>query len=249
MSRNLITPMTRKGRAAGMVFAAVAAFAMVGAGPSQAQQQPKPPAQQQPAPQAGGAQPQAQQQNQDAWVKICEPIPGGENKDKKVCLTHHERIDGNTGIVVVSAAIRQIEGQDKSAFLVTVPLGMVLPNGAMVRVDEGKPVQLPYIFCHVGGCLAEHEATPEIIDGLKKGGKLGILVVNAASRKPLVYEIPLTGFTKAIQGPPVDSQKYRESRKQLLLAIRQRQIELAKKAADAAKTKEDGQQPQQPPKQ
>ncbi len=248
MSRNLITPMTRKGRAAGIIFAVAATFALAGTGPSQAQQQQsKPPAQQQQAaPQAGSSEKKV-----DAWVKVCEPIPGGENKDKKVCLTHHERIDGNTGIVVVSAAIRQIEGQDKAAFLVTVPLGMVLPSGALVRVDEGKPLQLPYVFCHVGGCLAERDATPEIIDSLKKGGKLGILVVNAASKKPLVYEIPLTGFTKAIQGAPVDSQKYRESRKQLLLAIRQRQIELAKKAADAANNKEGGQQqPQaQPPKQ
>ena len=36
-----------------------------------------------------------------------------EKKELNICLTHHERLDGNTGMVLVSAAVRQVEGQDK----------------------------------------------------------------------------------------------------------------------------------------
>jgi hypothetical protein len=39
-----------------------------------------------------------------------------------VCLTHHERLD-EKGNVLVSAALRQIEGRDKQHFMVMVPLG------------------------------------------------------------------------------------------------------------------------------
>ena len=53
-----------------------------------------------------------------AWVKLCEKAPivkkGPDGKDvkeeKSLCLTHHERLDGNTGMVLVSAAIREVEG-------------------------------------------------------------------------------------------------------------------------------------------
>ena len=60
-------------------------------------------------------------QPQSAWVKVCEAatfkIDGKEEK-KNVCLTHHERLDANTGMVLVSAAIREIEGQPKPALIV-----------------------------------------------------------------------------------------------------------------------------------
>src|ERR1044072_2614424 len=46
--------------------------------------------------------------NKSAWVKLCEKAPfntkdkdGKEVKNEKnICLTHHERLDGNTGIGV-----------------------------------------------------------------------------------------------------------------------------------------------------
>ena len=52
-----------------------------------------------------------------------------EKKELNICLTHHERLDGNTGMVLVSAAVRQVEGQDKQHFMVMVPLGMMLQAG------------------------------------------------------------------------------------------------------------------------
>ena len=61
-----------------------------------------------------------------------------EKKDLNICLTHHERLDGNTGMVLVSAALRQVEGQDKQHFMVMVPLGMLHPAGhARHRLPQG----------------------------------------------------------------------------------------------------------------
>src|SRR5262245_13637917 len=58
---------------------------------------------------------------QSAWVKLCEAgqtvskdKDGKEVKqDLKICMTMHERLDGNSGMTVVSAAVRKVEGQDK----------------------------------------------------------------------------------------------------------------------------------------
>ncbi len=78
---------------------------------------------------APGAKADPNAKPQSAWVKLCEKSPlvkkdkdGKETKEEKdICLTHHERLDGNSGMVLVSAAIRQVEGSDKESFMVMVP--------------------------------------------------------------------------------------------------------------------------------
>ena len=73
---------------------------------------------------------------QSTWVKVCEKANAvtkdKDGKDVKkevnICLTHHERLD-EKGNVLLSAALRQIEGQDKQHFMVMVPLGMLIKPG------------------------------------------------------------------------------------------------------------------------
>ena len=93
------------------------------------------------------------QKNQTAWVKLCERAPvttkdaaGNEQKrDVNICLTHHERLDGNSGMVLVSAAIREVEGQSKQHFMVMVPLGMMQSAGSqsehLSAGDMGKSTE------------------------------------------------------------------------------------------------------------
>jgi invasion protein IalB len=212
---------------------------------------------------AAGAMPVLAQEKkapQSAWVKLCETAkvqtrgadgkPKAENKD--ICLTHHERLDGNTGMVIVSAAIRQVSGQDKASLMIMTPLGMALQPGVRAavytteqwkmaqenkKVDETKlsPIRLKYSLCHPAGCTAEIEATADLVDSLKKGGGLMVLAINAAGQ-PIGFPVPLTGFTAAHDGKPVDNKLYAQERGKLMAQIRERQRKLAearqKKAAE-----------------
>jgi invasion protein IalB len=188
-----------------------------------------------------------------AWVKLCEKAPivkkdkdGKEVKDEKqLCLTHHERLDGNTGMVLVSAAIREIEGQPKKSLMIMVPLGMAIPPGIRAavyskeqwakaakneKIDETKlkPIELKYALCHPAGCTAETEATPEILDEMSKGGGIMVLAMNAAAQ-PVGFPVPLDGYNEAAAGPPVDNKKYAEARSALMKQIRERQQKMAAK--------------------
>jgi len=180
---------------------------------------------------------------QDAWVKLCEKAPSlqEEGKEMSVCLTHHERIDGNTGRVLVSAAVRQVEGTDTRSLMVMVPLGMALPAGVQAKIDENDPIKLRYTLCHVGGCTAETEASEEIIEQFKSGEQIVVAAVNLAG-KPIGFPVPLSGFTKAYTGDPVDNEKYREARQKLMQTIRQRQLAMMKKAREEQQKKQEGQQ-------
>lgn len=206
------------------------------AAPALAQQKPAAPApagQKPAAPAPAAGQKAAENKDQSAWVKLCEKAPSltEPKKELNVCLTHHERLDGNTGMVLVSAAIRQVEGQDKEALMVMVPLGMALPPGVQVKVDEKEPVKLQFTLCHAAGCTAEGEAAKAVIDQMKTGKQVVVAAINLAG-KAIGFPVPLTGFEKAYTGAPVDNEKYKEARKRLMSAIRERQIEMAKKAKE-----------------
>ena len=215
-------------------------------------------------------------EKQSAWVKLCEstkvakplkpdamPDAKPEVEEKKICLTHHERLDGNTGMVLVSAAIREVEGQDKKSLMVMVPLGMAIPPGVRAavystdqwakaskneKIDESqlKPMTLKYSLCHPAGCTAEIDAEPELIDQMKKGGGLMVLALNAAAQ-PIGFPVPLTGFTTAYDGPPVDNEQYAKARGELMKQIRERQAKMIEKMKEEQKAKADAAQLLDPP--
>lgn len=190
---------------------------------------------------------------QSAWVKLCEDAPlvkkdkdGKEVKEEKnICLTHHERLDGNSGMVLVSAAIRHVEGSEHDHLMIMVPLGMALPPGIKAavytkeqwekaakneKIDDKdlKPIDLKYSLCHSSGCTAETEATKEIIEQMKTGGGIMVLAMNAQAQ-PIGFPVPLDGFTDAFAGKPVDNAEYKKARGQLMAQIRQRQQEAYEK--------------------
>jgi invasion protein IalB len=230
-------------------LSALAAALAIASTPALAQDKPAPAAA--PAkPAAGAAAPAAgaaPAANKSAWVKLCEKTPlvkkGADGKDvkddKEICLTHHERLDGNSGMVLVSAAIREVDGQDKKHLMIMVPLGMALPPGLRAAVytkdqwakiaknekvddKELKPVDLKYSLCHASGCTAEIEADAAIEDQMKAGGGLMVVAMNAAAQ-PIGFPVPLDGFTDAFAGKPIDNAEYKKARGQLMAQIRDRQ--------------------------
>jgi invasion protein IalB len=245
-------------------LAAMLAIA-TGLAPVAAQQKEKQPPAKKAEPAKGKAA-EAAGKPQSAWVKLCEKAPimskdkDGKDlrEDKNVCLTHHERLDGNTGMVLVSAAIRQIEGADKNHLMVMVPLGMAIHPGLRAtvysqelweqaqknqKVDDSKldPVKLAYALCHPAGCTAEVEAGKDIVTKMKTGGGLMIMAINAQGQV-IAFPVPLTGFGEAFDGQPIDNQKYSEARKTLMAQIAQRQQQMMEEHRKQQATGSAGQQ-------
>jgi invasion protein IalB len=216
------------------------------------------------APAAAPAAAAAPAQPQTFWVKLCEKaqvgVPDKDGKpvpqEKNICLVHHERLDGNSGMVIVSAALRNVEGSEKQHLMVMVPLaiGVAIPPGLRAavydkdtwakaqkneKIDDKllKPVDLKYTLCHPSGCTAEIEATKELVDALKTGGGLVVLAMNGAAQ-PVPFSIPLDGFAAAIAGAPVDNKIYSTERTRFFQELRQRQEEAYQKAVEAQKTQE-----------
>lgn len=183
-----------------------------------------------------------------SWVKLCEEAQISKTEKKNVCITHHERLDPNNGLPIISAAVREVEGKDKKDFLITVPLGMALAPGMKAKVDEEKDtIELKYTFCLPNGCTAETEATPALVEQLAKG-KMLIVVALSAVGEQMGFQVPLNGFKQTLDGKPVDTAKFANARKQLLMRIRENMIAKAKEqqkiveqAKQGAEALQDGQ--------
>jgi invasion protein IalB len=190
-----------------------------------------------PKPPAGDAQPpagDAAQQPQliySPWTKFC--LKGQETNAQQVCFTGKDgRIE--SGMPVIAAVLIEPEGDAKKVLRVTLPLGMQLPQGTRVIVDQGQPMNAPYIICFTNGCMADYEASAELIGKLKKGQGLVVQGINSQGQ-PISLVLPLTDFGKAYDGPPTDPKVFEEQQKKL-------QDDLQKRAEEARK-KLEGQQP------
>ncbi|MBV9529526.1 MAG: invasion associated locus B family protein [Bradyrhizobium sp.] len=206
---------------------------------AQAPAQPAPgaQAQQQPAQGQAGQQPAQDQQLQlvyAPWTKFC--LKGQDANAKQVCFTGKDgRIE--SGQPVIAAVIIEPEGETKKILRVTLPLGMQLVHGTRIIVDNNQPQQSPYVICFANGCMSDYEATPELINNMKKGQNLVVQAINA-NGAPLTLPLPLAEFAKAYDGPPTDPKVFEETQKKL-------QEELQKRAEETRKKLEatQGQQP------
>ena len=198
-------------------------------GPVPKAKAPAAPPQQKAAPAAPAEQPQAAQSVEpqlifSPWTKFC--LKGQEAGAKQVCFTGKDgRVE--SGMPVVAAVLIEPEGENKKLLRVTLPLGMAIQFGTRVIVDNGQPMTGPYVICFQNGCMADYEASGELVGKLKRGQRLVVQGING-SNQPISLELPLNDFAKAYDGPPTDPQVFEAQQKKL-------QDELQKRAEDARK--------------
>ena len=209
-------------------------------------QQPAPATEQQPAApaqaqQTPGQPGQAGQNNQQVqlifspWTKFCLKGQPGQTPDpnaKQVCFTGKDaRVE--SGQPVAAAVLIEPEGSEKKILRVTLPLGMQLVHGTRVIVDQNQPMTAPYVICFTNGCMADYDASADLIGKLKKGQGLVLQAINATGQ-PLSLVMPLNDFAKAYEGPPTDPKVFEEQQKKLQEELQRR--------ADEARKKLEGQQ-------
>src|SRR5215472_490084 len=182
-------------RALGLALGALAAMAALIVGTSHSvAQQGAPKAQPKAKPKA------APDLTYSFWTKVCQKGP--EANAKQVCFLAR---DAHTESV-------EPEGDAKKLLRVTLPLGVWLQAGTRVIIDNGQPFTAPYVICLSNGCMAEYEASDELIAKMKTGQNLHVQAING-SRQPISIPIPLADFAKAYDGPPVDPKELEQTEK------------------------------------
>jgi invasion protein IalB len=195
-----------------------------------------PPAQAQQG-QAGGEQGQQGQNGQQQvqlifspWTKFCLKGQPGQPADpnaKEVCFTGKDaRVE--SGQPVAAAVLIEPQGADKKLLRVTLPLGMQLAHGTRLIVDQNQPMTAPYVICFSNGCMADYDASADLIGKMKKGQGLVIQAINATGQ-PISLVMPLNDFAKAYEGPPTDPKEFEAAQKKLQEELQRRADEARKK--------------------
>jgi invasion protein IalB len=196
-----------------------------------AQAQPAPPPQQQAA-----AAPPAQMPNfvYSPWTKFCGPPPTNGQQQaapKLMCFTGK---DARTeqGVPIIAAALVEMEGEPQKTFRITLPFGLSVSTGTRLIVDQNQPLQMPFMTCAPlspnMGCIAQYDATPELVGQLKKGQMLTIQAVNLQNQI-VSFPLALADFAKANEGPATDPKKYEEEQKKTQEELQKKADELRKK--------------------
>lgn len=89
-------------------------------------------------------------------------------------------------------------GDGSMLFRALTPLGARLPNGAVVEVDGGSKITMPFVTCLARGCLAETPMTPELEAALRDGKTLAVMIVAATGGKTIRFELALGGLEPAL---------------------------------------------------
>jgi len=187
---------------------------------------PAPEAQQQ-APAQGQSEQQQVQLIYSPWTKFCLKGQNNEPNTKQVCFTGKDaRIE--SGMPVVAAVLIEPEGEPKKLLRVTLPLGMQLIHGTRVIVDQNQPMTAPYVICFTNGCMADYDASGDLIGKMKKGQGLVIQAINSTGQ-PISLVLPLADFAKAYDGPPTDPKVFEEQQKKLQEELQRRADEARKK--------------------
>lgn len=133
------------------------------------------------------------------WRKVCFKATQ-EAGSKMVCRT---TINGKwgTGQIALRVDLIEREGDPVARLQIFVPPGSFLQPGIKLTVDQGSPMQIPYVICLTNGCVAGSVANDRLIRDLESGQMLALETVNS-NVVGVTNSLPLNEFAKVHQGAP-----------------------------------------------
>lgn len=178
-----------------ITFALAMALAALGPGYAQAPKaKSAPAAQATPAP----AAPQAEAANPPAppgWSARCSSASRGAPLE---CLIEQTAVLTKTGQLIVLINIRVPSDTHEPVAVVQLPLGLNLPAGAKLQVDDGKAAELQIQTCEQRGCYTNAPISPEMLAAMKTGKQLKVSFQNLA-KEVIAIPMPLTDFAVAYE--------------------------------------------------
>lgn len=129
------------------------------------------------------------------------PLAGAAPKGGPSCGMSQTVQDTKNPRIGISATLvtGMVDGKRLYRMQMIAPIGVFLPTGIAVEVDE-KPIgRAPFIRCFPQACVAFVDSiSPETLEKLKKG-KAGSFVIYDAPGSGMRMPLSLKGFSKAVE--------------------------------------------------
>jgi invasion protein IalB len=130
---------------------------------------------------------------QPGWASRCS---SASREAPLECAMEQTALLSKTGQLIVLVNIRVPSDTHTPVALVQLPLGLNLPGGARLQVDDGKATDLQIHTCENRGCYAGTSISPELLAALKSGKELKVSFQNLV-KETISIPMPLTDFAAA----------------------------------------------------
>jgi invasion protein IalB len=151
------------------------------AAPAQAAPSPTPSAQAEAAPAPPG------------WIARCTSL----SRDAPLeCAIEQTAVLTKTGQLIVLINIRVASDTRTPIAVIQLPLGLNLPAGAKLQVDDGKTADLQIQTCEQRGCYANTPIAADMLAAMKSGKQLKVSFQNLA-KEVISIPMPLADFGAA----------------------------------------------------
>jgi invasion protein IalB len=133
-----------------------------------------------------------------AWSIICD-TPAGAMSEQCALMQNviaEDRPDIGLSVIVLRTADNKAE-----ILRVIAPLGVVLPNGLGLYVDDKEIGRAQFMRCLQDGCLAEVILEKPLLDTLEKG-KSAIFFIFQTPEEGIAFPVDLNGFAEGFSALP-----------------------------------------------
>ncbi|WP_343036085.1 invasion associated locus B family protein [Hongsoonwoonella zoysiae] len=152
---------------------------------------------------AGAAQPPAHAQGEiravhGDWQMRCDTPPGSQGEQCALIqnVTAEDRENVGLSVIVLRTA-----DQETHILRVLAPLGVLLPSGLGLRVDDADIGRAGFVRCLPTGCIAEVILQKDLISKLE-GGDLATFIIFQTPEEGIGIPISLNGFKEGFAALP-----------------------------------------------
>ena len=132
------------------------------------------------------------------WETRCENPPGAQHEQCAIVQSVVDADRPNITLVVIA-----LKTADRKSRLLRViaPLGVLLPTGIGLRIDNDDVGRMNFMRCQPNGCIAEVFLDDKLL-GKLEGGTNAALVLYQTMEEGIGVPVTLTGFKESFEALP-----------------------------------------------
>jgi invasion protein IalB len=130
------------------------------------------------------------------WTARCETNPSDASVER--CYIVQGVVAGEQRKRVMLLAVAYPPGEGAPRATAVLPLGIALPPGIDVAVDDGAPKRFPFVVCLADGCQALIPLDDALLAAFKKGNAGSVAFRRPPDGRTIKVPFSLKGFTAAL---------------------------------------------------
>ena len=128
------------------------------------------------------------------WSRQCVPTPqGGE-----ACFVQQFVMAQPQHVVLLKIIFSYLGAGNKPRVEFTTPLNVLLPPGLTIKVDDRKPITVPFSVCDQGGCRTTIDMDDKALKSVEQSKTLTVRYVTA-DRNARDLPVLIEGWDKAME--------------------------------------------------